>query len=47
MINPATGSGELAGADQLKSTSCATDCPVPERAMEVVLPEEELLLMVS
>ena len=36
----------MAGASQLKSTSCATVVPVPLKAMSAVLPLVELLLIV-
>src|SRR5271170_5988533 len=47
MLYPATGSGELVGASQLRSTSCATAVPVPLRATAAVLPLVELLLIVT
>jgi len=47
MLYPVTGSGELAGAFQLKSTSCATAVPVPLRETTAELPIVELLLIVS
>src|SRR5271170_8500073 len=46
MLYPATGSGELVGASQLRSTSCETAVPVPLRATTAVLPVVELLLIV-
>lgn len=46
MLYPTTGTGELVGASQLRSTSCATAVPTPLR-VAVVLPPAELLLMVS
>ena len=46
MLYPATGSGELVGAFQLRSTSCATPVPVPLRAAIAVPPLVELLLTV-
>src|ERR1700731_1484230 len=46
MLYPATGSGEVAGASQLRSTSCATAVPVPLRATTAVPPLVELLLIV-
>src|SRR5271163_767054 len=46
MLYPATGSGELVGASQLRSTSYATVVPVPLRAISAELPLAELLLIV-
>src|SRR5271170_3707664 len=46
MLYPATGSGELAGASQLRSTSWATAVPVPLSAITAVFPVVELLLIV-
>lgn len=37
----------LEGASQLRFAECATDVPVPLKARVVVLPLEELLLIVS
>jgi hypothetical protein len=47
MLYSATGSEELDGASQLRSTSCPTAVPVPVRETVVVLPVMELLLIVS
>jgi hypothetical protein len=47
MLYPTTGSGELVGAVQLRSTECATAVPVPLNATAAVLPLVELLLIVS
>ena len=46
MLYPATGSGELAGASHLRSTSCVPAVPVPLSATTAVLPLVELLLIV-
>src|SRR5215469_12412792 len=47
MLYPVTGSAELTGAFQLRSTSCEAAVPVPFRLITAVLPVDELLLMVS
>jgi hypothetical protein len=48
MLYPATGSGELAGASQLRATWCAAAAvPVPLRVTTAVLPVVELLLIVT
>jgi hypothetical protein len=47
MLYSATGSGELDGASQLRSTSCATAIPVPVRETVAVPPVVELLLILS
>ena len=47
MLYPATGSGELVGAFQLRLTLCATAVPVPVSETVAVLPLVELLLIVS
>src|ERR1700722_16199612 len=46
MLYPTTGSVELVGASQLRSTSCATAIPVPVRATTAAPPLIELLLIV-
>jgi hypothetical protein len=47
MLYPATGSAELAGALQVRSTECATAAPVPLNATTAEPPLAELLLIVS
>ena len=48
MLYPATGSGELVGASQVKSTEYETAAvPVPVRPMTAVPLVEELLMIVS
>ena len=43
MLYPITGTGEFAGATQLKLTRCCTAVPVPLRLTVLVPPELELL----
>ena len=45
MLYPTTGSVELVGASQLRSTSCATAIPVPVSATTTAPPVTELLLI--
>jgi len=47
MLYPTTGSGELVGAFQLRSTECATAVPVPLNATTAGLPLVALLVIVS
>ena len=47
MLYSVTGSEELDGASQLRSTLCATAVPVPVRETVAVLPLVELLLIAS
>jgi hypothetical protein len=47
MLYPATGSAELVGGLQVRSTECATDVPVPLNATTAEPPLVELLLIVN